>query len=370
MLFLIGALHGGGAEKVLVDTVSALDSEKYAITVQTLFGNRNDRETLPPNIRYKSIISCPAGILRRVIAKFLFFVLGAGTIYRLFVRDDYDYEIAFLEGMPTKILSASTNKKSRKIAWIHTDLKKFPNSYHAFGSQSAEAEAYNHFDKIFCVSKAVEDAFCSKYPSVVTPTSVLYNVLDDQAILKASTEPADFPTDRKPCFISVGRLIEQKGYDRLLKIHHRLIKEGFLHALIIVGDGKLYQELKKYIVDNNLQNTAFLLGFQKNPYKFISKADCFVCSSYAEGFSTVVSESVLCGTPVIATDVAGNREPEEMPRCSMIFENDEEAFYKAMRTIINQPEIINEYRKELPARQQFLQKKYLVESFENSVFRE
>lgn len=369
VLFLIGALDVGGAEKVLIDTVNSLDSMQYEITVQALFDTPDQKKKLKDHIRYKAIIRRQSGLLRKIAAKLLFYILDTKFVYNLYVRDDYDYEIAFLEGLPTKVLSHSTDKKSKKIAWVHIDLQNFPDSYHAFGSEKKEADAYNRFDKIFCVSKAVEEAFVSKY-AVTTKVNTLYNVLDDEEIVKMSEEEVMLPTDIRPCFISVGRLCKQKGYDRLLRIHKKLLEEGFIHSLLIVGDGPLRAQLEKYIKEHNLEQTAFLLGYQSNPYKYMRRADLFVCSSYAEGFSTVISESVLCGTPVLATDVAGNREPEEIPRCSVIAENDEAALYGSLRTVLQLPESLVRYREELQARQNFFKKESLIAAFEKKVFEE
>ena len=56
LLFLINSLNGGGAEKVLVDMVNALDKQKYDITVQPLINDGVYVNTLNENIHYKSII--------------------------------------------------------------------------------------------------------------------------------------------------------------------------------------------------------------------------------------------------------------------------------------------------------------------------
>lgn len=367
VLFLIGALDVGGAEKVLIDTVNSLDSMQYEITVQALFDTPDQKKKLKDHIRYKAIIRRQSGLLRKIAAKLLFYILDTKFVYNLYVRDDYDYEIAFLEGLPTKVLSHSTDKKSKKIAWVHTDLQNFPDSYHAFGSEKKEADAYNRFDKIFCVSKAVEEAFVSKY-AVTTKVNTLYNVLDDEEIVKMSEEEVMLPTDIRPCFISVGRLCKQKGYDRLLRIHKKLLEEGFIHSLLIVGDGPLRAQLEKYIKEHNLEQTAFLLGYQSNPYKYMRRADLFVCSSYAEGFSLVISEAVICGTPVFATDVSGIREPEKMPRCSIIVENSEDALYEGLLNVLREPEKLVEYSNMIASNPFFFKKENLIAVFEEKVF--
>lgn len=368
VLFLIGSLQGGGAEKVLVDTVNALDPKKYQITVQTLFDEGIYKEKLSDHVRYRTVISCRSGFLRRAFAKILFYFMSTGFAYRMFVRDNYDYEIAFLEGLSTKVLSRSSNKKAKKYAWVHINLQELPGSVHAFGSEEKEAAAYDRFDRVFCVSKDVEKAFLEKYPSVRTPVSTLYNIVDGAAIMEAAKEPAELPTKIKPCLISAGRMTEQKGYDRLLRVHKRLIEEGYSHSLLILGEGDLRHIHERYIRENKLGDTAFLLGFQSNPYQYVSKADLFVCSSLTEGFSTVVTEAVLCGTPVLSTEVPGSREPIEIPRCSVVVKNDETALYEALRDILKNPEQIRLFRQEIPQRQAYFQKENLLARFEREVF--
>ena len=367
VLFLIGSLQGGGAEKVLVDTVNSLNREKYQITVQTLFDRGEFKGKLSSAVRYKTIITCKEGLLCKIAAKLLFSI-GTRLTYRFFVREDYDYEIAFLEGLPTKILSKSTAKKAKKIAWVHTDLCKNSESATAYRSAQKEGEAYDRFDRVICVSKSVEKAFRSKYCVKNAIVSTLYNIVDDAAVIMGAKEEVELPISIRPCFISVGRLIEQKGFDRLLRIHKRLIEKGYRHSLLIIGEGELRASLEKYIKDNNLEDTVCLLGFCVNPYKYISKADAFVSSSYVEGFSTVITESILCGTPVVATDVSGNREPEEAPRCSVIVENEENSLYESLSAIIDNPAILERYRDELPAKQRYYTKKSLLSRFEEVIF--
>ena len=291
-------------------------------------------------------------------------------MYRFCVRENYDYEIAFLEGLPTKILAHSTNVKAKKYAWVHIDLVNHPDSVAYFKTESNEAEAYRKFDKIVCVSENVAQAFSQKYGEANDQVVTVYNILENEEILNQSMQDAVLPGISKPCFISVGRLTGQKGYDRLLRVHNRLIKENLAHTVVIVGDGELRNQLEQYVKDNDLNDSVFFLGFQKNPHKYVSKADCFVCASYAEGFSTVVSEAVICGIPVISTDVAGSREPYAAPRCSVVVDNSEEGLYEGMKQILLAPQLLNVYRERLEECQKYLKTENLVDMFERTVFEE
>ena len=76
--------------------------------------------------------------------------------------------------------------------------------------------------------------------------------------------------------VTVGRLTHQKGYDRLLSVHKRLIKQGIKHHLYILGEGEDQEILEDFIIKNQLTSTVTLLGFHKNPYK-IYEASGLIC---------------------------------------------------------------------------------------------
>lgn len=366
VLFLINTLGMGGAEKVLVDTVNSLDHEKYDITVQTLYDDGILLKNLSSNVRYKTLFNSHRRLVKKVLRKLMFSLCKPRTIYSLLIKEKYDYEIAFLEGWPTRILSQSTNKKAKKIAWVHTDLELYADSYMAYGAEEKEAEAYSKFDKVVCVSKSVEQALIRKYGPL--NTCVLYNVVDDQTITQRAKEAVCLPTKIRPCLVAVGRLVPQKGYGRLLRVHEKLVKNGYKHALMIVGDGPLRKEISEYIISHHLDETVFLLGNQENPYKYMVAADLVVCASIVEGFGMVISESVICGVPAISTDVSGCREPEIAPRCDIIMENDENAIYETLCELLSKPERIDQLKKDLPEKQRFLKKEWLVSEFEKNIF--
>ena len=132
VLFFIDSLNGGGAEKVLTDIVCNIDKSKYDITVLT-YWNRGiyvkDVKNIS-NITYKTcfkelkvgknifkkIYNMIVIKLRENIAK-----LFPKQFYNIVIKDNYDIEIAFIEGITTKIISYSTNKNSKKYAWVHID---------------------------------------------------------------------------------------------------------------------------------------------------------------------------------------------------------------------------------------------------------
>ena len=77
-----------------------------------------------------------------------------------------------------------------------------------------------------------------------------------------------------------------------------------------------------------------LPGFLANPYPLVASADLFVCPSRAEGYSTAVTESLILGVPVLATECAGMRELVGAHCCGIITDNNERAFYLGLKSLL------------------------------------
>lgn len=343
ILFFINTLTGGGAEKVLIDIVNNMDKEKFDITIQTLVDEGVHKKSIISDVKYKSIIKTKNKFIKKVLQYFLNFIFSPGLTYNFFIKSDYDYEVAFLEGIPTKILSYSTNKKAKKYAWIHTDLyNNFSGHQKIFKDFDKYIECYKRYDKIFCVSTGVKEGFLKRFGAFEN-VDIVYNPYDDKKIRKLSSEAQnEIPEDDIFKIITVGRLVEQKGYERLLKVHNKLISDGFKHHLYILGEGEKREVLEKYINDNNLKDSVTLLGFKTNPYKYVKACDLFVCSSFAEGFSTAVAESVILGVPVVSTDVSGAKEILGESQFGLVVGNDMDSLYDGIRHAFES----NDYYKE------------------------
>jgi len=105
-------------------------------------------------------------------------------------------------------------------------------------------------------------------------------------------------------FVTIGRLDEGKNHQLLIKAMREV--DGNLY---IIGDGVLRRYLEQLIYTLNLTDRVFLVGKQKNPYKYLAKADIFLFSSNREGFPNVLVEALACEIPIISTDCkSGPRE--------------------------------------------------------------
>lgn len=346
---MTNGLYSGGAEKVLQTLLNNLDFSKFDVTLYSMHQRELDPEIFTTKNRYKYKYIFKeykegrkiASLFQKIKGK-LFNCLPPSVFSFLFLREKFDVEIAFLEGEATKVISGSGNRKSKKIAWVHTDLIKNNWTDYLYSGSEKEAAAYRKYDKIVCVSESVKEAFIEKY-GISDTVTVRYNPIDSLEVTEKAKEKIDISPEFRPLLITTGRLEAPKGYERLLKCADRLRKEGHRFSLWILGDGSLRETLEKYISENELSDTVRLLGFQDNPYKYTAEADSFICSSYIEGFSTAAAESIILGKPVYTVDCPGMKELFGDEKCGEIVPNTDEDLYNLFKRAVTEQDSLQEY---------------------------
>ncbi|MDA3733964.1 glycosyltransferase [Niameybacter massiliensis] len=147
--------------------------------------------------------------------------------------------------------------------------------------------------------------------------------------------------------VTVGRLVWEKGYERLIKIHARLIKEGIRHTLTIIGEGVLHAELEKVIQNLGVGASCKLLGAKSNPLPYMKQADLFVCSSISEGLSGVVVESMYLNKPIVATRSIGPSELLQEGVYGLLVDNTEEGLYDGIKRMLQDKELRDYYTHKL-----------------------
>lgn len=348
VLIFIESLAGGGAEKALVNLVKKLDKSKYDITVITVTDGGVYQKDIASVCKYQSFLSVD-NYRKGGLAKLLFWLntkyiynAPAEKVYRRFIKEQYDVEIAFVEGFATKLISSSNNNESKKIAWVHTDVLNNSYADRSYKSLNEQKDAYRKFDKVVCVSDTVKASFGTKYGC--SNTEVIHNLLDFNEIIDLSKENIDHSVNKRIQLVTVGRLAEQKGYIRLLDVLSSIHKDGLDFSLWIIGDGPQRHDLEELITKFGLGEKVILLGFQSNPYKYVTKADAFVCSSYAEGFSTAATESLALGIPVFTVECSGMKELFDGHKYGQIVDNSDVCLQDMLRGIIQNPSQLEEYK--------------------------
>lgn len=348
ILFFMETVDFGGAETVFTNIIKNINKSKFCIKVVTERDHELFTDEIKAAVPYDCFIKTERSAVRdfwnKIVIK-LSLVLSEKNIRKYFIRGNYDVEVAFCEGYSTKIIGNSGKKNCKKIAWVHTDVIKNPWSEKIFGSAEEEKKCYEKFDAIVCVAETMKESFIKKY-GMAEKVHVLYNPLDFESVIKKSEEKTDFKFGDGMKFVLAGTFIKIKGFDRFVKVCKRLKDDGELFSALIMGDGEEKENIKKIIAETNLGDTVKILDFQTNPYKYIAHSDVYVCSSYAEGYSTAVSESVALNVPVITTECSGMREIFGENECGIICENSEDGLYNAMKKVLNDPSLLKKFSAE------------------------
>ena len=366
LMFLIESMVVGGAERVLLNLVNSLSPEKYDITVISVFKQSvyenyqcTFTDSLAPYVKYKYLVDNTNSLKYQLFNAF-FYHGNKRLLHQLLIGNGYDVEIAWYEGLPTTFLANSSNKHSRKLAWLH------------YGDGFAHLTAiqkdvyrkeYRQYDKIVGVSEGV----CRNFKERVGEDFLLttrYNILDDQEILRKANA---FTVERETplTFVSVGRLIPVKGFDRLVNACACLKQEGLDFRLWLIGEGSEHEVLQKQIQQNSLEEKVHLLGNQDNPYPYMKAADWCVSSSRVEAFGMVLLEAMMVGTPVIATKCLGTAELlGANGEYGLMTENSEEALCQAMRNVLVHTEMGEDFSVKIQSRSAAFQKEELVRVIE------
>ena len=356
ILIRIGSLRHGGAEKVLTTFLKNLPSDKYELDLLLNLYSGKYLSEIPDwiNIYYLNkgeMITTnrpqdiPQKAFRVIYQKLL--KTFPQLLYKFILKGKkYDIEFAAIHGLRDDILN-SPDKSSKKIVWIHNDLRK--TEFHDYTDE--EIRKFFGFNKIMVISEQIQQDFENQAQTEDEKSRIvrIYNPLDTNEILNKSEliqNQYDFSKE-EPVFVSVGTVFPQKGFDRLLKVHKKLLDEGFKHRILIVGDGYDFENVKQLKSELGVDKTATMLGFTDNPYPYFKAADFFILSSRYEGFPTVLYEAIVLKKTIVATDVSGVREMLKGGELGLIVGNSEEGIYEGMKQVLTNPEISNSYQKKL-----------------------
>lgn len=354
ILVRIGSLRHGGAEKVLATFLKKLPDDKYEIDLLlNLYSGKylseipdwinviylNKGEMITTNRLQDIPVKAFRVMYQFVLKKF------PKLLYSTILKNKkYDIEFAAIHGFRDEILN-SPLKNSKKIVWIHNDLRKT----HFHNYTDNEIRKFFGFDKILVISEHIQKDFenLARNENEKNRIVRIYNPLDTNEILNKANVNWESTQNPAPVFISVGTVFPQKGFDRLLKVHQRLLHEGFPHLVKIVGDGYDFENIKNLISELQITETVEMTGFTDNPYPAVKNADFYILSSRYEGFPTVLFEAVTLKKNIIATEVSGVREILENGKLGLIVENSEEGIYEGMKKALTHPESFDAYAETL-----------------------
>ena len=352
ILFRHRFMEMGGVEKVMLSLLNNLDREKFEMTVLLNLNQGELRNEFPAHVRKvyltdgkedfsKNKLLQKVQLFKRIrtLEKFR---KNPQIIDKEILKENYDIEIGMTYNDFESVLN-STNKNSKKIGWFHSEI----NVVKLQPLVPKILEHFPQFDEIIYCSEKIKTIMHEHYPNLNYPSeSVIINAIPIEEIKKKSEEKIP-EFDKKPTFVSVGRLHTRKGYHKLMDAHKQLLDEGFEHSVIIIGDGEELPNLLAQQKKLGVEETFIFAGNKMNPYPYIKNADFFIMPSESEAWPLVLAEALILQKPTIATDTGDVASMIENKKTGYLINYNTEEIYASMKEFLTNKNLISEIRKNL-----------------------
>ena len=195
---------------------------------------------------------------------------------------------------------------SQYFLWIHND----------FTTTGYKVDLYrewlNKYQRFICVSTVLKNEFLEICPEFSSQTTVAHNIIDKDEIIEKMHFLDDdiiaFQKDSALKILTVGRFVEQKGFDLAIRACKLLVTQGYNVRWYAIGYGDELERMQSLISELELNNYFIILGRKDNPYPYMKYTDLYVQTSRHEGYAITIEEVKAIGSYIIATDFAGVRE--------------------------------------------------------------
>jgi glycosyltransferase involved in cell wall biosynthesis len=291
-------LHGGGAERVLLDLAQAFLRAGHLVDLVVM--------SAPPGLPLSDLI--PAGVrtidlrCRRLwtsgpaFARYIKEVAPAGIIAAMPLANAIAASARWATRAPARLVLTEHN--ARSLAFGDAD-----NVQHRVLRPWVRL-SYRFADVIVAVSAGVADRVRDMPGIQAEQVRVVYNPAYSNRIheLAAAPAPHRWLEDASvPVIVGSGRLEPQKDFATLLKAFAAL-RRGRPARLIILGEGSQEAALHRLVENLGIEEHVVFPGFVTNPWAYVARASVFALSSVHEGLGNVLIEAMACGTPVVSTD--------------------------------------------------------------------
>ncbi len=327
--FVVPTLTSGGAERVAVTVLGALDARHTRVLYIFSADHAVYLDQVAPGIRV--VVAAErswigrlrelAAFLREfkpdIVMPFLSYFITAIAVRLAGV----DTIVIFNQGTPT---SGFLNDPD--FAW------KQPWRRRVFAATTRFF--YGRADAVVATSRGVADDLATNYGVPRAKIHVLHNPVDLDAIARHSSEPieSEVSSDR-PVVAAAGRLAGVKNYPLLIAAIAELQARMPVHVWIL-GEGPERARLETLAEARGVGSRVRFLGFQPNPWRYIARADVFALTSTYEGFGNVLIEAMACGTPVVATKSPGTVEIIEDAATGALVEHDARSIADAIAALL------------------------------------
>lgn len=291
----------------------------------------------------KSVLRRPYRLLVEMLARLFGYPRVLKSIFRTFGRGlfngapRYDTVISYQEGDAT--FAASLIPAPRHIIWSHSDADRW------HGRLASNKESFDKASRFVFVSENALGIFTGRFPEYSSKCMVIPNTLNKAEILSKAKQAAGMKAEGTGLsLLSIGRFSEEKAFDRIVLACKYLKAKGYPFSWTLLGDGRLFDSLKKTAEDHDVLDVLHFEGAQTNPFAYISRADAVVVSSLYEGQPMVVLEALTLSTPVLSTRFGSAGEVLRNGEYGLICDNDTPSFIRMVESLFTCPDMLRDLK--------------------------
>lgn len=354
----------GGLEKCLINVCDNFDYDKYEVDLylfnegRTLLDKLNKNvNLLPESPYYKDVYNCSVfnsikTLLKKKKFRFAWYRLI--RFFRIRFRDykyrksdwkimqktmlkleqKYDIAIGFAEGTSCYYV-ANCVQADIKIGWVHTDLKQVDHN------RQLDQQAFEMLDHVVTVSQNSLNSLIELHPTCKDKFICikLPGLMDYTSINTLAIEP-NLMTKEKDIIkiLSVGRLVELKGFHLCVPVCKRLIDEGYKIKWYVAGEGDFRMEIEKEIGKYGVKENFILLGNCANPYTYINSTDICVQPSSYEGFGMAVLEAKYFNKVIVVSNIPSFLEMITHKENGIVVKRNSDDIYRGVKYLLDNPE--------------------------------
>ncbi len=287
--FVINSLGPGGAERVLDQVMRTAPPGAWECHLLLL-----DRETewrVPPDTVTVHRLDCARGMVASVRQlKSALSTIKPDLVVSFLVRANVATVIA-ARALRIPCIISERSQLSTHLENEHSGLRRI-------AATTAPRLTYPLADRVIAVSNGVRTDLVSKFGVKRDRVQTIYNPYDLERIRRDALAAPEFDLPER-FLVSAGRLVKRKGFDDLLDAYART-NTGL--PLCILGEGAERDRLAARVQAMALDERVRLLGYARNPFAILARAEMFVSPSHCEGFPNAIAEAMVLGVPVVSTD--------------------------------------------------------------------